>query len=247
VCRVLRRQIYFLLFVPILLLAQSEIPVLKNYANDFTRTFKKSELYTMNSALKQFDDSTSNQLVFLMINSLEGYPLENFTYETASRNKIGAQKKNNGVLFFVAKEDRKMRIEVGYGLEGALPDALASSILRNEVKPYFKKGEYFAGVSIGLDAIMKATRGEYSNDQETDTDEIKFPFIYIILILIFISLFRKKGGKGGGGGLLPWLIISSMGSKGGSKSNWGGFGGGGFGGFSGGGGSFGGGGSSGSW
>jgi uncharacterized protein len=245
-CRVLKRQIYIFFFVYSLLLAQPKILVLNNYANDYTSTFTKSELYTMNSSLKQFDDSTSNQLLFLMINSLQGYPLENYTYETAAKNKIGAQKKNNGVLFFVAKDDRKMRIEVGYGLEGALPDALASSILRNDVRPYFKKGEYYAGVSIGLDAIMKATRGEYTNDNETDENEIKFPFVYIILILIFISLFRKRGGRGRGGGLLPWLIISSMGGRGGGRSSWGGSGGG-FGGFSGGGGSFGGGGASGSW
>jgi len=242
------KKIFLLFFIPLLIAkAQVEHPVLKHYANDYTSTLSNSELYTLNSTLKSFDDSTSNQLVFLMIRSLDGYPLETYTYELATKNKIGSAKNNNGVLFFVAKDDKQMRIEVGYGLEGALPDALASSILRNEVRPYFKRGDYYSGVTSGLSAIMSATRGEYTNDKkESDDEGVGFPFIYIILFIIFIIL-SGRGGKGGrGGGILPWLILSSMGSGRSSRGGWGG-GSGGFGGFSGGGGSFGGGGSSGSW
>ncbi|MDQ7817474.1 MAG: TPM domain-containing protein [Melioribacteraceae bacterium] len=248
-------KFFLLLFlIPIFIVnAQIDFPVLKNYANDFSSTLKNSELYTLNSALKKFDDSTSNQIVFLMIRSLDGYSLEMYTYEVASKNKIGSAKNNNGVLFFVAKDDRKMRIEVGYGLEGTLPDALASSILRNEVRPYFKRDDYYAGISSGLNAIMAATKGEYTNDKKDDEKGIGFPIMYIILILLFIIFSGSKGGRGGRGGILPWLILSSMGS-GKSRGGWGsrGFGGGGsfgggFGGFSGGGGSFGGGGASGSW
>lgn len=249
------KKFLLLFLMPIFLVnAQIDFPVLKNYANDFSSTLKNSELYTLNSALKKFDDSTSNQIVFLMIRSLDGYSLEMYTYEVASKNKIGSAKNNNGVLFFVAKDDRKMRIEVGYGLEGALPDALASSILRNEVRPYFKKNEYFAGISSGLNAIIAATKGEYTNDKKDDEKGIGFPIMYIIMIILFLIFSGRKGGRGGGGGILPWLILSSMGSgknRGGfGGSSWGGgsggFGGG-FGGFSGGGGSFGGGGASGSW
>lgn len=233
---------------------QTSIPVLKNYANDQTNTLNSSELYTLESKLKSFDDSTSNQVVFLMMNTLDGYSLESFCYETATKNQIGSKKNNNGVLFFVAKDDRKMRIEVGYGLEGALPDALASSILRNEVRPYFKSGDYYAGVSAGLEAIILATKGEYKGEPKSKGKGkgTGIPFIFIVIIFIIIAALGGKGGKGGGGGLLPLLILSSMGGSGrrsggfGGGSSWGG-GGGGFGGFSGGGGSFGGGGSSGSW
>ncbi len=230
--------------------SQVPIPVLKQYANDFTNSLNNSELNTLNNALRSFDDSTSNQIVFLMMNSLDGYSLESFCYETATKNQIGSKKNNNGVLFFVAKDDRKMRIEVGYGLEGALPDALTSSILRNEVRPYFKQGDYYTGISAGLGAIVKATRGEYKADKKKEGkgSSKSFSFIFVIILFIIISIIGRKGGKGGGGGgLLPLLILSSMSnSRGGS---WGGSGGGsgGFGGFSGGGGSFGGGGSSGSW
>lgn len=232
--------------------SQISIPVLKNYANDQTGSLGSSELNTLESKLKLFDDSTSNQVVFLMMNTLDGYPLESFCYETATKNQIGSKKNNNGVLFFVAKEDRKMRIEVGYGLEGALPDALASSILRNEVRPYFKSGDYYAGVNAGLEAIILATKGEYKGEPKSKGKGTGFPFIVIVIIFIIIAALSGKGGKGGGGGLLPLLILSSMGgSRGrggfGGGSSWGGGGGGGFGGFSGGGGSFGGGGSSGSW
>ena len=134
--------LHSILFISIvfaqLVFAQPEFPVLKKYANDFTGTLNYTQINKINSALKAFDDSTSNQIVFLMVKSIDGYPLEMYTYETAKKNKIGTKGNDNGALFFVAKNDRKMRIEVGYGLEGALPDALASSILRNEVRPYFR-------------------------------------------------------------------------------------------------------------
>lgn len=241
------KKIIFFLLLPLLFLkAQPEFPVLKNYATDLTNTLSSSELYTLNSALKIFDDSTSNQIVFLMIPSLDGYSLENYTYEIATKNQIGSKKNNNGVLFFVSKDDRKMRIEVGYGLEGVLPDALTSSIQRNEVRPYFKQGDYYSGIAAGINAIMGATRGEYKGERKDKSEKGRgFPFIYIIILIIFITSIFRKGGRGGGG-ILPWIILGSM--TGGGRSRGGGFGGsGGFGGFSGGGGSFGGGGSSGSW
>jgi uncharacterized protein len=236
-------SLFALLFVTISL-AQVEIPQLKSYANDLTNTLNDSELSSLNSTLKSFDDSTSNQIVFLMISSLDGYPLESYCNETAAKNKVGSQKNNNGVLFFVSKEERKMRIEVGYGLEGALPDALASSILRNEVRPYFKQGDYYGGISAGIESIIKATRGEYKADKKSGKGKsVGFSFIFILILFIVISLLGRKGGKGGGGGLLPLLILSSMGSR--NRGSWGGGSSGG--GFSGGGGSFGGGGASGSW
>ena len=239
---------FILLFITTLAYAQPEVAVLKQFATDRTSTLSGSEINYLNSALKSFEDSTSNQVVFLMIHSLNGYPLESYTYEVAAKNKIGTAKNNNGVLFFVAKDDRKMRIEVGYGLEGALPDALASSILRNEVRPYFRRGDYYSGIAGGLSAIMMATIGEYKNDKKDGNErEFKFPFGLIVMIIIFIIMF-SRGGRGKGGGILPWLILGSM-TGGRSRGGWGGGGGfgGGFGGFSGGGGSFGGGGASGSW
>lgn len=217
-----------------------EIPTLKRYANDFTNTLSNEQLNYLDSGLRQFDDSTSNQVVFLMINSLDGYPIEMFTYETAAKNKIGTKENSNGVLFFVAKNDKKMRIEVGYGLEGALPDALASSIVRNDVAPYFKKGQYYEGTLAGLNGILSATRGEYKGNPKRD-EENKLPIGLIVFIIFMIfTIMRNKGRSGRGGGLV--YLPGGLGGFGGGRSS-----GGGFGGFSGGGGSFGGGGASGSW
>lgn len=225
--------------------AAQEFPTLKNYATDFSGTLSSSELSVLENELRTFDDTTSTQIALLMVNTLDGYPIEMFAYEVASRNKIGT-KNNNGILVCIALQDRKMRIEVGYGLEGALTDALASSIIRNEIGPFFKRGEYYSGVKAGLNAIKLAVKGEYKRDDRNDnSDNIDFKFFgYIIMIIIYIifSLLRRGrrfisvGGFGSG---------ISGGSFGGGSS-WGG-GGSGFGGFSGGGGSFGGGGSSGSW
>jgi len=222
-----------------LIFAGQDFPVLKQYANDFTGTLSYSQINSINSALKAFDDSTSTQIVFLMIKSIDGYPLEMYTYETAKKNKIGTKGNDNGILFFVAKNDRKMRIEVGYGLEGALPDALASSILRNEVRPYFRRNNYYKGVVAGLNAIIAATKGEYKIKKKRKNDLNIVPLFWIIFfIILFIRI--KYGRKGGRGGMIYFGGGLGGGFSGGSS---GGF----SGGFSGGGGSFGGGGASGSW
>lgn len=239
----------YLLFVVLLIFnafaGKPQIPLLKSWATDYTNTLSNSELQQLNCRLKSYQDTTTNQLVSLMIPTLDSYPLEEYSYEVAKKNKIGTKENSNGILFLVVKNDRKMRIEVGYGLEGALPDALASSIIRNEVAPYFKRDEYFAGINSGIDAIIAAIGGEYKADLTEKSDEDSFPGLLIFLIILFIVLayiprsnrpfgpggFTYRGGNWGGGG-----FGGSFGSSSGS-----------FGGFSGGGGSFGGGGASGSW
>ncbi|MGE5399983.1 MAG: TPM domain-containing protein [Ignavibacteriales bacterium] len=236
---------YFLLFFFLFvqqLFAQPEIPRLSAWANDFTGTLSDQEIQYLNDDLRSFNDTTSNQIVFLMISTLEGYPLETFAYETAAKNQIGSKKNNNGILFLVVKNDRKFRIEVGYGLEGALPDALTNSIMRNEVKPYFQRGEYFEGIKAGVTAIKAATAGEYTAPKKKERTSFKGigTFIIILLIILFNLFFR--GGRRGRGGFTFFGGGGGFGGFGGSSG-----GGGGFGGFSGGGGSFGGGGSSGSW
>jgi len=222
--------------------AQPTVPKLNRYANDLTNTISEVELNQINSQLEIFDDSTSNQIVLLIIPSLDGYPLEMFSHQVATENKIGTKEHSNGVLFLIVKNDRKMRIEVGYGLESVIPDALASSIIRNEVAPYFKRDDYLSGVVAGLSAIISASKGEYTNDKKRkdDDEEFSFPWGFLIFIIIFLVFGRNKGGLG------TLLVLNALGGSGRSS---GGFGGGGFsgGGFSGGGGGFGGGGSSGGW
>ena len=221
--------------------SQPDTLTLKYWANDYTNTLNNSELKILNQKLKSFQDSTSNQIVFLMINTLDNYPIEYYTMDVVEKNKIGTKKFNNGVLFFVSKNDRKLRIEVGYGLEGVLPDALASSIIRNIIAPYFRKGDYFSGIYKGISAIMSAVNGEYQAlpPKAKKKKNISGIITTILFLLIFFSSFFRRRGRGKGRGMIFW------GGGLGGGSNWGG--GGGFGGFSGGGGSFGGGGASGSW
>ena len=176
-----------------------------------------------------------------MIPSSEGYPIEMLAEETATKNKIGKKEFNNGILLLVAKEDRELRIEVGYGLEGAVPDAIASSIIRNVIKPQFRNDEYYGGLSDGINAIIKAIGGEYQAD-DSDGDSGGFPFFIFVIIFVVIWLFMSKGGPFVPGGIYRTSTHSGGWSSGGSS--WSGSSGGGF---SGGGGSFGGGGASGSW
>lgn len=228
---------------------ETKIPKLEQRISDFTNTLSFQEWQQLDLLLKSFEDSTSTQVVILMINSLEGESIEDYANKTFTENKIGKAKKDNGVLLVIAKQDHKMRIEVGYGLEGALTDALSSQIIRQEITPYFKADNYFGGIVTGVDAIMRATAGEYhANSKGTRAPEVSG--LLVLIVIIFVSFVfmpmmtsrrRSVIGSGGHRYYSGWGYGSGFGG--------GGFGGGGFGGggFSGGGGMSGGGGASGSW
>jgi len=209
------------------------------WATDFTGTLSQTELQSLNARLKSFQDTTSNQIVVLMISSLENYPIEMLAEETATKNKIGTGKNDNGILLLIAKDDRELRLEVGYGLEGAVPDAIASSIIRNEIRPKFKDGDYYLGINDGVSALIKAIGGEYKVEN-TDKDG-DFPLIIFIIIIIVVFYFMRTGGPFVSGRV--YRIGPRSGGWTSGSSSWGGS----SGGFSGGGGSFGGGGASGSW
>jgi uncharacterized protein len=234
-------KFFLLIIFSIQIFAQPEVPLLKQYANDFTNTLNTNQIQTLNNRLRTLEDTTSTQLVVLMISTLNDYPIEYYSHEVAQKNKIGTKENDNGALLFIAKNDRKLRIEVGYGLEGALPDALASSIIRNEIAPHFKRENFYQGITAGINAIILAVAGEYKIRRERQDDEEEpniFPIIFMIIFGLWMLFARGRGRRRGG--LIYW-----GGFGGGGRS--GGFGSGGFGGFSGGGGSFGGGGASGGW
>jgi uncharacterized protein len=195
--------------------------------------------------LKSHEDSTSNQIAVLIVPSLEGEVMEEYTLKVSEKWKLGQEKTDNGVLLFIAIGDRKARIEVGEGLEGPLPDAVCAQIIRNELAPYFRQDNYEGGVLASVNAIIKAIAGEYHAEQvpvqkRRTRGGSALTTIIILIIIIVISSLRNRGGRGGGfyGG--GWYGGGFGRSGGGS---WGGGGGG----FSGGGGGFSGGGSSGSW
>lgn len=229
----------FLLFCYSIGFAQPQIPKLKMWATDLTNTLSQSELQDLNERLKSFQDTTSNQIVVLMIPSLENYPIEMLAEETATKNKIGTEKNDNGILLLIAKDDRELRLEVGYGLEGSVPDAIASSIIRNVIRPQFRDNNYYLGINDGINAIIAAIGGEYKAEDADDNGG--FPFIILIIIIIVAFSFMRGGGPFVPGGVYRTGTHSRGWSSG--SSSWGGS----SGGFSGGGGSFGGGGASGSW
>ncbi len=225
-----------------------ETPTLTRYVNDFAAVLPPAAADELNARLRAYDEATSSQFVVVVLRDLQGESIEDAALRIAEKNGIGRSGRDNGLLFLVSIGDRKMRFEVGYGLEGALTDALTSSIIRDAVVPRFREGDYAGGISAGMDAAMKAAQGEYTaperkparREKKTNAGSIIF---FIILIIIVVRAMKKgRGGRGGGIFFLP-TPFGGFGSGGGSGWSSGSD----FGGFSGGGGSFGGGGSSGDW
>ena len=232
--------------------------------NDYTGTLTNLQQEMLEHKLKNYDDTTSNQIAVVIIKSLQGYePVE---YATALLRKwgVGNKKNNNGVVFLIAKDDRKVFITPGYGLEGALPDITCKQIIENDILPNFKGNDFYRGIDQGTNSIMQAAAGEYKPPKgyadRGKSGGVPVIFILIVIIVIVVIISRIGGGGGGGSfmsrrgyrdsGVPPiWWFPSGGGggwSGGGSGGGgWGGGGGGGFGGF--GGGSSGGGGAGGSW
>jgi uncharacterized protein len=227
-------------------------PTPKAYFNDYAGVVSKEAASRFNEQLAQFERDTSNQVVVAVFPKMQSdSDIADYTQRVAQAWGVGQKERRNGVVLFVFIQDRKMFIQVGYGLEGALPDATAFDITERHIKPLFRAGNYEAGLATGIDLILKAIRGEYKGSGKTVAERgvtgvvsNVLPFIVFIIVLMLLSrLMRKMGGYGyssGRGG--PIFIPSS-----GGWSSGGGGGGGGFSGFGGGGGSFGGGGAGSSW
>jgi len=146
--------------------AQKDVPYLTGRINDVASVLSSSTVESLESELRAHEDSTSNQIAVLIIPSLDGEILEEYSLKVAETWKLGQKDKDNGVLLLVAINDRKMRIEVGYGLEGDLTDALSSRIIRNEIAPSFRQEDYNAGITNGVHAIMAAISGSYVMSEE---------------------------------------------------------------------------------
>jgi uncharacterized protein len=227
--------------------AALEVPLKpEGRVTDRTGTLNQRELTALEQKLEAFEKETTNQIAVLLIPSLEGDSLEDFSIRLAEKWKIGQRGKNNGAILLIVKNERKLRIEVGYGLEGALPDALAGSIIRNEIAPRFKEGQFYAGVDAGVKAIMAATKGEYraakKNPQSSQGLPLWVPLVLILVVgsvMVMSAVGRKRHYHSGGS--RGWT--SGGGYWGGGGGSFGDSGGG----FSGGGGDFGGGGASGDW
>jgi len=135
----------------------------EGYVTDKAGLLSPQTKMQLEGVLRQYEQKTSNQIVIVTFPSLEEESLEDFSVRLAEAWKVGQKGRDNGVIFLIFKEDRKMRIEVGYGLEGVLPDALAGQIIQQRVAPLFRQGEYEKGILSGIGAILQATEGEFKS------------------------------------------------------------------------------------
>ncbi|NSL90047.1 TPM domain-containing protein [Chitinophaga solisilvae] len=256
--RILRWFLPGLLLLAGLLANAQQIPPRPNpptLVNDFAGILLKDEDDALEHKLVAYYDSTSTQIAVVTLKSVGDYDISQVALKILRDWGIGTKGKNNGLLILVAVEDRKIRIETGYGMEGAVPDAIANEIISRIIKPAFREGHYYQGLDGAVDAVKKAAAGEYRADPRQSKPGISPGgiFLIILVIVILVSIIGRGGGGGGGGttynrrGGWLWPVIGGMsGFGGGGGGGWsGGGGGGGFGGF--GGGSGGGGGASGSW
>ncbi len=227
------------------------------YFNDYAHVISPATAARLNEQLKQFERDTSSQFVVAIYPKMDSNSsIEDYTVRVAQSWGVGQKGRNNGAVLFVFIQERKMFLQVGYGLEGALPDATAKQIIDQEIRPRFRNGDYDGGMTAAVNAMIAATKGEYKGTGRTVAETgqahqsavglvIAFLFLGFFLLVIFSRIMRGPAGVVyGRRGYSTWG--GWMGGGGGSGGGWGGGGGGG-GGFSGGGGSFGGGGAGGGW
>ena len=254
---------YYFLIVLLLTSWVSRAQILPKPANatlvtDNAHILSPEQAQALESRLVALDDSTTNQIAIVTIPTLNGYDIADYANKLLRDWGIGSKKKNNGVLILVAVQDHKVRIETGYGLEGAIPDVTAKSIIANDITPNFKAGNYYQGLNLAVTSLGQAAAGEYHTkriDNKKGHSVGGWFFAIFFVVFLILSIIRGSGGgKGGGmisrrgsGFIAPFLLGSLLGGGfGGGGGNDEGFGGGGgFGGF--GGGSGGGGGASGGW
>lgn len=248
-----------------------EIPEFQTSVYDYysPKLLSSSQKNALENKLIKYSDTTSTQIVVAIIKSTEGEYINYLATEWAHKWGIGGSKeKDNGIFILLARDDRKIAIATGYGVEHLLTDEISRRIIERDIIPYFKQNNYYGGLDRGADAVFEVMTGEYQGTRQSDTGEFPIVFVvllFVIFIIILISISKnRRGGNGtdnfGGGSnttrnILEAIILSNSG-RGGYRRNSGGFGGGGFGGgsssgggFGGGfgGGGFGGGGASGGW
>lgn len=179
------------------------IPKLGGYVNDYASMISGSSKAKLEEELRSFEQSDSTQLVILTIPSLEGEPIEDYSIKVAEAWKLGQARKDNGILLLVSKNDRKMRIEVGRGLEGKLTDLMAGRIIDLVIKPRFKRDDFDGGFTAGVASLIDATRGEFKAEEKDSRKETQpfqsswlFLLVAIILVYLFLSSARRKAKPG---------------------------------------------------
>ena len=223
--------------------ATPEFPELTGRVVDQAGLLTPAQVQSLSGSLAAAEQNTSNQVVVVTLADLQGYDIADYGYQLGRHWGIGSKDNDNGVLLIVAPNDRKVRIEVGYGLEGTLTDALSSLIIQQEILPAFRQGQFYGGIQAGVTAILASIKGEYVGARQPRQKPSGLKALGLLGIMIVLTMLLSFGGGGGRGGRRGGFMFLPM-PMGGGGFGGGGFGGGGFGG---GGGGFGGGGASGGW
>ncbi len=216
--------IFWLLFTISATAFALEVPALRGHVNDYANILSPQTVQQLESELSAFERSDSTQIVVLTIPTLEGESLEDFSIKVAEAWRIGQKKIDNGVIFLIAKQEHKIRIEVGRGLEGKLTDLVSGRIIRGEIAPRFKAGDFDGGVTAGVAAIISVVRGEYTAQPQPREQgygkrsahpvHSLFTFaIFLMVACIFLgSMSRLLGGVAGAVGLpiIAFLLFPGL-------------------------------------
>ena len=199
-------------------LAALDVPALKGRVNDYANMLKPVTVATLESRLAELETSDSTQIAVLTVPSLEGEVLEEYSMKVAETWKIGRKKLDNGAILLIARDDRKMRIEVGYGLEGKLTDLRAGRITDEIMRPAFKAGDYDRGVTDGVDAMIQAVRGEYSavdaparEKKAKDFSGFAVPGLFAFFFIGIIGKIKRVLGGVAGAVIAPIVGLLGMG------------------------------------
>ncbi|RYU94023.1 TPM domain-containing protein [Emticicia agri] len=248
-----KKLFIFLLLLQSIAFAQDipEKPNPARFVNDFVGgLLSQSETSQLESKLKAYYDSTSTQIVVVIVKTVQPYDISEYAFKLGRNWGVGEKGKNNGIIILWAPGDRKVFIATGYGMEGSITDAYSKRIIEQDIKPNFKELRYYEGLDAAVDKIINYAKGEFKADPDDEDGSAWVGIVIFIIILIIVFYIIGKNSKGGGsnrnrgGGWIPYTTYTGWGS---SSGGWSGGGGGGGGGFDFGGGDFGGGGAGGDY
>ncbi len=212
------RGILCLWLIPLSLIAEVPVPALTGRVVDLTNTLSSGEKDNLSLKLKNLETNKGSQIAILFIPSIEPESIEEYSIRVAEKWKIGREKKDDGVIIIIAKNDRKIRIEVGYGLEGAIPDAYAKRIIEHSIIPNFKQGNFFTGIDRAVDVLEGLINKEITEPPGPKTKVVSTEGIFLLtLIGLFLGYFifgwtSRASFSSLSGGLITFLLgISTFG------------------------------------
>ena len=212
--------------LPLALPAQdlAAVPELSAPVTDVTGTLTPDQVAALDAKLRAFEQQKGSQVAVLVVPTTQPEAIEQYSLRVVEAWRLGRSKVDDGALLIVALNDRKLRIEVGYGLEGALPDAIANRIIDEDIVPLFRRGDYYGGISTGVDRMLRVIEGEPLPEPELSPPSVDVPGLFSLLPFLFIfalvggSILRRLFGRVGGAlatggvvGFLTWLLVGVLG------------------------------------